>query len=173
MANHTPPFRMTDRSTVQFSRVLEKVFTIKFSSTKIASPHLRKGNRIRTIHSSLSEDLIKKRQQEYYDALGKSDMEADSGLFVELMLDIILDTLNDKSAVSADKIPDKVQKLLEILGARELSSSDMMEQLGVTRRATFRKEYLQPAMKLGLVVMECPDRPSSRNQRYLVRESHS
>lgn len=117
------------------------------------------------------EDLIRKRQQEYYDALGKSDREADSGVFVELMLDIILDTLNDKSSVSADEIPEKVQKLLEILGARELSSSQMMEQLGVMRRATFRKEYLEPAMRLGLVVMKYPDRPSSRNQRYLAKKS--
>jgi len=30
------------------------------------------------------EELIRTRQQEYYDALGKSDMEVDSSTFVEL-----------------------------------------------------------------------------------------
>ncbi|WP_419187934.1 Fic family protein [Sharpea azabuensis] len=33
------------------------------------------------------EELIRTRHQEYYDALGESDMEVDSSAFVELMLD--------------------------------------------------------------------------------------
>jgi Fic family protein len=45
------------------------------------------------------EDLIRKRQREYYDALGRSDQEADSRSFVELMLKIILDTLEETSVV--------------------------------------------------------------------------
>ncbi len=36
------------------------------------------------------EELIRSRQQEYYDALGESDREADSAPFVELMLGITL-----------------------------------------------------------------------------------
>ncbi len=39
------------------------------------------------------EDLIRTRQQEYYDALGRSDKAGDSAAFVELMLEIIRDTL--------------------------------------------------------------------------------
>ena len=45
------------------------------------------------------EELIRTRQQEYYDALGKSDMEVDSSAFVELMLEIILDTLKETRVV--------------------------------------------------------------------------
>nr|DAE50595.1 MAG TPA: Fic family protein [Bacteriophage sp.] len=39
------------------------------------------------------EELIKERQQEYYDALGKSDATANSTRFIEVMLRIILDSL--------------------------------------------------------------------------------
>lgn len=39
------------------------------------------------------EDLIRSRQREYYAALGRSDRDADSTAFVELMLEIISDTL--------------------------------------------------------------------------------
>lgn len=45
------------------------------------------------------EDLIRNRQQEYYDALGKSDHEGDSAVFVELMLEILLDTLKETTVV--------------------------------------------------------------------------
>ncbi|MGN1407689.1 Fic family protein [Lactobacillus sp.] len=41
------------------------------------------------------EELIRSRQQEYYDALGKADEEVDSSAFVELMLEIILATLKE------------------------------------------------------------------------------
>ena len=45
------------------------------------------------------EELIRSRQQDYYDALGKSDKEADSYIFVELMLEIILTTLEETVVV--------------------------------------------------------------------------
>ena len=45
------------------------------------------------------EELIRNRQQEYYDALGKSDHEGDSASFVELMLEIFLDTLQETTFV--------------------------------------------------------------------------
>lgn len=41
------------------------------------------------------EELIRSRQQDYYDSLGKSDKEADSYAFVELILEIILTTLEE------------------------------------------------------------------------------
>ena len=45
------------------------------------------------------EELIRSRQQDYYDALGKSDKEADSYYFVELILEIILATLEETVVV--------------------------------------------------------------------------
>lgn len=41
------------------------------------------------------EELIQSRQDEYYDTLGKADQKADSAVFVELMLEIIRDSLNE------------------------------------------------------------------------------
>ena len=41
------------------------------------------------------EELIRSRQQEYYNALNKSDRESDSSTFVEFMLEILLDTLRE------------------------------------------------------------------------------
>lgn len=49
------------------------------------------------------EELIRSRQQEYYDALSKSDNEADSSYFVELMLEIILDTLKETTMVGKEE----------------------------------------------------------------------
>lgn len=41
------------------------------------------------------EALIKERQERYYEALGKSDTTGESTLFIEFMLEIMLESLND------------------------------------------------------------------------------
>ncbi|MFN2927349.1 Fic family protein [Lachnospiraceae bacterium YH-ros2228] len=118
------------------------------------------------------EELIRSRQQEYYEALGKSDMEADSSAFVELMLEIILDTLKETTVVGkaekdgTDRLSPSVQKLLDALGDEELSAAEIMDRLGLSHRPTFRTNYLNPALDQGLIEMTIPDKPSSRNQKY-------
>ena len=113
------------------------------------------------------EELIRTRQQEYYDALGKSDAVGDSGTFVQLMLEIIYDTLRETTVVGDAPQPDAyVRRLLDALGSDELSLKEIMDRMGLSHRPTFRKNYLNPALEKGLVVMTMPDKPRSRNQRY-------
>lgn len=118
------------------------------------------------------EGLIRSRQQEYYEALGKSDKEADSSAFVELMLEIILDTLKETTVVGkaeadgTEKLSTSVQKLMDALGDEEFSATEIMDKLGLSHRPTFRKNYLNPAIDQGLIEMTIPDKPSSPNQRY-------
>jgi len=118
------------------------------------------------------EELIRTRQKEYYDALGKSDKEADSSAFVELMLEIIADTLKQITVVgNAESTPQpnmtvQVVKLLEALGDEALSAFEIMKRLGLSHRPTFRKSYLNPALEQGLIKMTIPDKPNSRNQKY-------
>lgn len=117
------------------------------------------------------EELIRSRQQEYYDALGKSDRESDSSTFVELMLEIILDALRETTVVgnageTVKKTNYSVQKLLDVLGDEELSAAQIMERLDLSHKPTFRKNYLNPALAQGSIEMTIPDKPNSRNQRY-------
>ncbi|MGN1383525.1 MAG: Fic family protein [Eubacterium sp.] len=117
------------------------------------------------------EELIRTRQKEYYNALGESDRNADSYAFVELMLQIILDTLKKTQVVGNRETAEKtdnpsVQKLLDALGDEELSAAELMDRLGLIHRPTFRKNYLNPALEMGLIEMTIPEKPRSRNQRY-------
>lgn len=118
------------------------------------------------------EELIRSRQHEYYDALGKSDKEADSSAFVEFMLEIILDTLKETTVVgnteeAAKKTTDPyVQKLMDVIGDEELSASEIMERLGLSHKPAFRKNYLNPALAHGYIEMTIPSKPNSRNQKY-------
>lgn len=118
------------------------------------------------------EELIRSRQKEYYEALGQSDKAGESSAFVEFMLKVILDTLKETTVVEnaeqekVSHIDPFVRELLDVLGDRELSAAEIMEGLGLTRRQTLRKNYINPALEQGLIEMTIPDKPSSKKQRY-------
>lgn len=241
MSDYKPPFHMTDKMTFLIAEISEQVGRITVLQEGTISPHLRRKNRIRTIHSSLAiehnslawyqqaklhpliksavfhyefefihpfadgngrmgrmwhslllgkwkelffwlpiEELIQSRQKEYYDALGVADRQADSAGFVELMLEIIRDSLKEVTVVgrSADQDGDQVtdqdktpvERLLSALGDNTLSTAELMKRLGLSHRPTFRKNYLNPALEQHLVERTIPDKPNSKNQRYRKRK---
>ena len=122
------------------------------------------------------EELIQSRQKEYYDALGAADKQADSAGFVELMLEIIRDSLTEITVVgrSTDQDSDQVtvqdktpiERILSALGDETLSATELMERLGLSHRPTFRKNYLNPALEQKLIERTIPDKPNSKNQKY-------
>lgn len=126
------------------------------------------------------EELIQSRQKEYYDALGVADRQADSAGFVELMLEIIRDSLKEITVVGRstdqddDQVTDQdktpVERLLSALGDKTLSTAELMERLGLSHRPTFRKNYLNPALEQNLIERTIPDKPNSKNQRYRKRK---
>ena len=97
------------------------------------------------------EDLIRSRQEEYYKALGKSDRDADSSAFVEFLLQVILDTLQNTTVVGNDEVEEQkdplVDTLREAIGKDTLSATEIMKRLGLSHRPTFRQNYLNPALK--------------------------
>jgi Fic family protein len=124
------------------------------------------------------EELIQSRQKEYYDALGAADRQADSTGFVELMLEIIRDSLREVTVVggSTDQVGDQVsdqdkspvERLLSVLGEETLSAAELMKRLGLSHKATFRNNYLNPALEQKLIERTVPDKPNSRYQRYRI-----
>lgn len=122
------------------------------------------------------EELIQSRQKEYYDALGAADRKSDSAEFVELLLEIISDSLKEIAVVGrstdqdSDQVTDQdkspVGRLLSVLGNDTSSASELMERLGLSHRPTFRKNYLNPALEWKLIERTIPDKPNSKNQKY-------
>ena len=114
------------------------------------------------------ETIIRERQEEYYNALGKADSKADSGVFIEFLLQAIYDSLKeyDKTEQVTVQVTEQVERLLDAIGDDIVSSKELMERLGIKHRPNFRDKYLLPAMKLGLIEMTIPDKPNSSKQKY-------
>ena len=69
---------------------------------------------------------------------------------------------------SAPQMADPVIRLLSALDAGELSPQALRRAVAITHRQTFRMNYLQPALRMGLVERTVPDTPTSRLQRYRI-----
>lgn len=72
------------------------------------------------------ESQIEKFQTEYYDAIAKCHVNGNSDIFIEFMLDVM-----------EYDVP--------------YTSNAIMEALGLKSKETLRKNYINPAMELGVV----------------------
>lgn len=117
------------------------------------------------------ESQIEKFQDEYYDAIARCHVDGASTIFIQFMLSQIDKILADISVqIREDREPHSryVQKLLEVMEYDvPYTSSALMEKLGLRSKEGFRRNYLRPAEDLGLIRMTIPDKPNSRNQRYI------
>ena len=155
--------------------------------------HLRRINRIRTIHGSLAiegntsrwkalfacipvESLVHARQADYYEAIRQSSADGESTAFIAFMLAIIVEALRMPTASDqeGDQVTDQVAKLLATLIEGPRTAAQLMADLGLSHRPTFRENYLRPAISAGLVEMTRPESPSGcgpgrRGQRCSLR----
>jgi Fic family protein len=116
------------------------------------------------------EELVRERQQEYYDVLAIADNAADSTVFIEFMLRAIRDALGGllRTEQVREQVTVQVEKLLEALGGETLSTRELLERLGLKHRPSFLTTWLRPALDLGLIEMTIPDKPNSNRQKYRV-----
>ena len=117
------------------------------------------------------ESQIEKFQDEYYDAIAKCHADGESTFFIEFILsqiDKILGDISIQVSESDEYISEAVKKLLEVMEYDiPYTSKILMEKLGLKSKEGFRRNYLRPAIDMNLICMTIPDKPNSRNQRYV------
>ena len=119
------------------------------------------------------ESQIEKFQDGYYQAIAQCHSEGTSNIFIEFMLkqvDMVLDDISKQISDDTEQMTEYVKKLLSAMEMdTSYTATCLMKKLGLKSKETFRKNYLNPAMELNLVEMTVPEKPRSRNQRYIRR----
>jgi Fic family protein len=94
------------------------------------------------------ETLVKLKQQEYYKVLGKSDKIGSSTPFIEFMLDIIKDALEDLLKMQNITLTgsDRISNFKEIIGNHEFSRQDYLRSFKDISQATASRD-LKVAVK--------------------------
>ena len=120
------------------------------------------------------ENKIQQYQEDYYKAISMSHLNGESTAFIVFMLKMIDQTFSDLLSDAFDYENSTslyIKKLLENLKPYIwYTSNDILKVLGLKSKEALRKNYLGPAIKKELIILEFPDKPTSKNQRYkLVR----
>lgn len=116
------------------------------------------------------ESKIHKYQDEYYNSIALCHKNANSNVFIEFMLKMIDETLDEAISTSPLPITNETININKLLDAMEsgkpMTATEIMEKLGIKSKETLRSQYLDPAIKQGLVNLTNPDKPTSKNQMY-------
>ena len=119
------------------------------------------------------ESWIEKDQAGYYKAIAECNSAGSSTIFIEFMLEQIdraLDEVLEQAKSKDGYVSEYVGRLLCVMEYEvPYTANGIMDKLGLKSKETFRKNYLHPAMEMDLVEMTEPDKPSSRNQRYVKK----
>ena len=117
------------------------------------------------------ESQIEKFQDDYYDAIARCHVEGESTTFIEFMLmqiDKILDEVSVQMSESSEQMTEYTKRMLDVMEYDvPYTATAIMGMLGLRSKETFRKNYMNPALELNLVRMTIPDKPNSKNQRYV------
>ena len=117
------------------------------------------------------ESQIEKFQNEYYEVIAKCHVKGESTLFIEFMLsqiDKILDDVSAQISEDNEQLSEYLKRLLEVMEYDvPYTSNTLMDKLGLKSKEGFRRNYLRPAIDMNLICMTIPDKPNSRNQRYV------
>ena len=80
----------------------------------------------------------------------------------------VLSEITESSVASDENVSEYVKKLLDVMEYdTPYTLATLMELLDLKSKETIRRHYLHPALKLDLIQMTIPDKPQSRNQRYI------
>ena len=114
-----------------------------------------------------------KYQDEYYNAISKCQVNGNSTFFIEFMLkqiDSVLEEIATQINEESEQLSDCVRKLLDVMEYDvAYTSNQLMEKLELKSREGFRRNYLKHELELNLVCMTIPDKPNSKNQRYIKK----
>ena len=114
-----------------------------------------------------------KYQDEYYNAISKCHVNGNSTFFIEFMLkqiDSVLEEIATQINEDSEQLSDCVRKLLDVMEYDvAYTSNHLMEKLELKSREGFRRNYLKHELELNLVCMTIPDKPNSKNQRYIKK----
>ena len=107
------------------------------------------------------ESMVRRHQEEYYNAISRSTADGDSGAFIEFMLGVILEAVrNTAVANSVDTIRginDTERRLLHLIEGGEFSTADEAALLmGVSKRTVERS--LASLRNKGLIAREGSDK---------------
>lgn len=81
----------------------------------------------------------------------------------------VTEQVTGQTEQATEQVTEQVQKLLKVVDG-EMTRVEIMLCLNLNHRPTFYYDYLNPALRSGLIAMTQPDSPKSPTQKYYLTE---
>ena len=75
-----------------------------------------------------------------------------------------------KAQDKAKKAQDNIKNIIIDFCKEEKNIFEIMNYLGYKNRTRFTRDYITPMVEKGLLLMTIPDKPTSRNQKYISKK---
>ena len=82
------------------------------------------------------------------------------------VIDRAIKDIADDSREHYNHLDVAINKLMRVMETYPQSAQQIMDKLHLKSRMSFRKNYLVPALEIGLIGMTIPEKPTSKNQMY-------
>ena len=82
------------------------------------------------------------------------------------------DTAQDSDHATAQdsvQVSDQALRLISAMKQEDYTLAELMQLVCLTHRATFQKNYLNPAIEAALIERTIPDKPKSPKQKYRLK----
>ena len=135
------------------------------------------------------ESVLNQNRPEYYETLSYGQRSNNSSRFIEFTLFSLLETLKEIYTDLSDSTKHQVErqverqvehqverqvelteiqnKILQALADKTLSRKEIFTAVGLSSDSRAFKRHLEPLLQAGLINMTVPDKPRSRNQKYI------
>lgn len=144
--NAQPAYSITPKILTLIEQIGEAIGRVEASGV-LRDLRQQRINRVRQIHATLAM--------------------AGNSLSEQQVSDILEETWPSQAGDQAsDQVADQVAALLAALRQWPKTAAELITELGLSHRPSFRKNYLSPAMDAGWVEMTHPESPTAKNQKY-------
>ena len=122
------------------------------------------------------ESVLNRNRPQYYKAIEDARKANDSGVFIEFTLSALYEILQNTNAdllateQDTEQVTEQVGREDRILAfcAQAKTRAEIQAFAGIARREHFRVKILKPLLESGKLKMTIPDKPNSRNQKYVA-----
>ena len=155
---------------LQYKELKNNFWSIAVKNDLLGFDETRKSSRHNKIIKNI-RNMEDKRAHIPYEDVIKTKSNLNSDVFIEFMLRMI-DQVLDEVIIQVNKtnenMSEYVKRMLEVMEYDvPYTANAIMEALHLKSKETFRKNYIKPAIELGLIKMTLPEKPNSKNQRYV------
>jgi Fic family protein len=167
-----PPYNVTEKAADYLAKIVETVTRLEFEAGFRRDIKLRRGNRMRTIHSTLA---IEGNTLSLGEVTAIIEGKAVAGKQTEIkeVKNVLLDSIKAQEKHQVEHQVELNKTMLSVLKSLKhanLSRKEIFTAIGMKGDTRAGRRSIEPLLTDGYIEMTAPDKPNSKLQKYRLTD---